>query len=989
MKKEGLIHSIDQVKEQVINTSLVVASLFGALAYSASVASRIINNNLNPSIVFESIVFLSLIIITIRRKQIVNSVKAYIMVSLIIFLSLSDAFFYGILLSTRVYLVLVPLYAIIYFPFVRSLIIYIITLVGFLIIGFHHSRGILQLPSGYEPAFYVLKLYPWIINAIHISAVGLIILYVTRKFFVAFSELIIDLEDQNIKISENERNYREIFNSTSEAIFIHNASNGQINDVNDVMLKMYGLNSKEEALGLSVKDISASNDIETQEKAQLLIRKAVEEGPQVFEWESKRKNGELFYSEISLKSTEIGGEGRVLAVVRDISERKRMEQSMLESEERYRTLVETSQDGISLMDMTGVMLYVNNKKAEMIGAKSAIELIGQNAFDLLTEESVEEVNSLMPKLISDGYIDKFEAEVRRLNGTIFSAEFNVTILKDSKGEPKYMMDTMRDITERKMNEKALIESQQLFQTLSQMSPVGIFRTNHQGHFTYVNPKWSELSGLSSEEALGEGWLLSVHPDDRESIESKWRICIAERTRFREEFRYLKKDGSLTWVMGIAVPDFVNNEFKGFIGTNTNVTKRTLAQLALKESEERYRTIIEAFPEIIMVSDLKGNIIMANNALEKITGITLDDYSNPNRKAQIHPDDNDLVIDEIKKLLSSESMHTPIIENRFIDAWGKTHWLSGIISKIYINNQLYLQTISRDITDKKRVEEELEKYRNHLELLVQERTEELEAANEELHSTNEELYSQREELEAALNNLQTAQNKLIQSEKMASLGVLAAGIAHEINNPLNFIQGGVSALETYARENLEAKLNDLTPYIEIINDGVIRAAQIVKGLNQYSQKSEKHAASCNLHSIINNCLLMLTNQIKGRIIVEKEYTLDPFTISCNEGKMHQAILNILKNAVQSIENQGVIKIQTKKTGKNIQVTIIDTGCGISSENLLKIFDPFFTTKNPGEGTGLGLSITQNIVQEQGGTIEFESKLGKGTKVYLTLPMKSPK
>jgi len=273
----------------------------------------------------------------------------------------------------------------------------------------------------------------------------------------------------------------------------------------------------------------------------------------------------------------------------------------------------------------------------------------------------------------------------------------------------------------------------------------------------------------------------------------------------------------------------------------------------------------------------------------------------------------------------------------------------------------------------------------LELLVKERTEDLETAIGELTSTNEELFGQRQELEAAIESLHNTQKQLIQSEKMASLGVLAAGVAHEINNPLNFIQGGVFGLENYIQDNLANHSKELTPLLEGIQIGVARATDIVTSLNSYSRQDDSPGIPCNIHAIIDNCLVMLKNQFKYKVDVQKIYTSKAFTLIGNEGKLHQAILNILINAEQSIEDKGSIIITTNLALNRLVITITDTGSGISTENLPRITDPFFTTKDPGKGTGLGLSITYNIIQEHKGTLEFESQQGIGTKATITLPV----
>lgn len=254
-----------------------------------------------------------------------------------------------------------------------------------------------------------------------------------------------------------------------------------------------------------------------------------------------------------------------------------------------------------------------------------------------------------------------------------------------------------------------------------------------------------------------------------------------------------------------------------------------------------------------------------------------------------------------------------------------------------------------------------------------------------YSYENELVFINKKLNLTVEELKTTQEHLVESEKMASIGILAAGVAHEINNPLNFIHGGVLFLENYFKDNLPDHIENVLPVIDGINTGVKRTADIVKKLNQYNTDNTLLLSNCDLHGIIDNCLIMLNNQYENRIEVLKYYTEIPYTYQGNEEKLHEAFLNILENAVHAIEDKGKITILTNIVREAFQITITDNGHGITLQNIKKIFDPFFTTKAPGLGTGLGLSIAYNIIQEHHGTIKVESRPKLGTKVRVILPL----
>lgn len=241
-----------------------------------------------------------------------------------------------------------------------------------------------------------------------------------------------------------------------------------------------------------------------------------------------------------------------------------------------------------------------------------------------------------------------------------------------------------------------------------------------------------------------------------------------------------------------------------------------------------------------------------------------------------------------------------------------------------------------------------------------------------------LVVKNEQIGNSMKQLQETTQKLIQSEKMASLGILSAGVAHEINNPLNFIRGGVEVIEKGLKEK------DFTPdpFIKAINEGLNRAASIVNSLNTFSRKTEDMDEDCDVHSILDNTIIMLRPRLKFKKEVIKQYDTAPAVIKGNEGKLHQAFLNLISNAEQAIDQDGEISIKTLVTSNKIIIELSDTGHGISKEHLNKISDPFFTTKPAGKGTGLGLAITYKIIEEHQGEISVTSKIGKGTKFTLS-------
>jgi PAS domain S-box-containing protein len=591
-------------------------------------------------------------------------------------------------------------------------------------------------------------------------------------------------------------------------------------------------------------------------------------------------------------------------------------------------------------------------------------------------------------------------------------------LWDESGKVVRMVGSITDITERKQAEEALRSSEAKFQKLSANLPGTIYqclvRADGYVSFPYISPASREMFELEPEAILQNADLLIdlIHPDDRQSYEESITISAQTLQPWQWVGRLVLPSGKIRWIQVIARPEAKENGDLLWDGIGIDVTDRKQAELALQDSQQFVQKIADATPGFLYLYDLEEQRnVYANSSVGTILGYSFDEIQAMGASLipqLMNPEDLSKVLEHHASFAEIEDGKVLEIEYRMRAANGECFWLQSrdsIFSRNAEGQPKVIIGFSQNITTRKQ-------------------------ADEALRQSEARERSRSRELESALRSLRSTQSQLIQTEKMSSLGQLVAGIAHEINNPVNFIHANIDYLKQYTTQlidlvtlyeheypepnpkivdrieeiDLDFMAEDLIKLVGSMQVGTERIRQIVLSLRNFSRLDESAMKPVDIHAGIDSTLLILQHRLKSHdsrpeIEVIKEFGKLP-PVECYASQLNQVFMNILANGIDAIEerhqklsvprsqtNPGRIAICTGVTAHNtVMVKISDNGMGIPPGIVDRIFNPFFTTKEVGKGTGLGMSIAHSIVVEKHkGKIECISQMGRGTTFKIQIPI----
>ena len=656
----------------------------------------------------------------------------------------------------------------------------------------------------------------------------------------------------------------------------------------------------------------------------------------------------------------------------------------IQSEEKdfYSRIIQNAAAPMFVVDKNHTILFWNNALAKLTG-KSSFQMRGTKLqwtpfytekrpllADMLIDQKLQAIKNSYSGVEASHFVDgayRAEGWYDNVGGKRRYLLFEAAPIANRQNEIVAAIETIEDITERKLAQEILDNQHRFLQEILEAIPNPVFYKDTNNAFIGCNKAFSTFFGKTVSEVIGKT-LAHITPPERALVSfAKDRQILETLTSMTYETSMLRCDGQERVVLVTKAP-FLNADgtLGGIVGTFADVTEQRKLDDQVKAAKREWEDTLDSLQDFVILTDAEHRIRRCNRLLCDITGMVY----------------NDVIARDWRELLKAAGFNFI----KFDNSRGEL---------LHTTTERFYDLTVYDMKDQ--ASEEITGY-----VVSLNDTTEIRSVTEELKRTSLELSE--------------AHQAVYQQEKMASIGQLAAGVAHEINNPMGFISSNLNTLGKYlekinvfetaimdkvtdgcsAELSTELKglrksmkidfiMDDIRNLIDESRDGAERVRRIVQDLKSFSHVDE---AECKLFSI-NECLdstiNMARNEIKYVAEVKLDYKEDLPLLNCYPQQLNQVFMNLLVNAAHAIEGHGALSISTRQEANDIVVKVSDTGKGIAPENLTRIFEPFFTTKEVGKGTGLGLSISYDIIKKHGGKMTVESEVGKGTTFTVRLPL----
>jgi PAS domain S-box-containing protein len=715
----------------------------------------------------------------------------------------------------------------------------------------------------------------------------------------------------------------------NDIILLMDAQN-RIVEANERASTAYGY-SHEELIGMDARNLRAPNELS---KFESDIQKIDVLKGLVFETAHKRKDGTTFPAEISSRSIEVDGKKFLQAIIRDITKRKRAEEEVRQKDAELRFFAEATFEGI-FFHQDGRFIKVNDQFAKMVGLGHS-ELIGQPGSLIIPPESVE----MMERHALEKRSDPYEVTLQRKDGSRWPAEIRGQLVIID-GKPSRQV-VIRDLTEQKKAEQRLRESEQQLKEAQHIALIGSSRWDAVTDTTFWSDELYRITGWDpSLPAPTNAERAKLYTPESYAV---LRLAVARAMETGDpydlELEIVRTDGELRHVLakGRAIRDEQNN-ITGLLGTMQDITERKRSEEMIKEREVQYRELVETARDEIYTLSTQGTFTSVNSAFESVTGWKREEWIGKPFVDVLHPKDGHKMNERFARSMRGEPQ--PLDEVHIKTKSGKYILVElSTVPQTRNGKVVGVLGIGRDITERKQLEEQLRR-----------------------------------------------------TQRLDSIGSLASGIAHDLNNVLGPILLGVDVLIRKVTDEPSKKI-----LLNLRNSGK-RGSEIVKQVLAFARGTEQEYSPQQLRYVVNEIHSFVRETFPKEVNLRVDIPKDLPPILGDSTQLHQILLNLCVNARDAMPSGGQIRISASKIdlsksdvenyagarpGAFVCLSVSDTGTGIPEEIKAKIFDPFFTTKEVGKGTGLGLSTVTSIVRDHKGILKLVSEVGRGTEFKIYFP-----